>query len=729
MKRPFAVIGFSALAAMMASVFIDSKVALICSFVGMCMVFALFLIKKISLFKQYKVVSAVLISVSLALFLYSMSAGRNYEPYQALNGVDAQITGEVQGYPESKYGKVYYKVKVTEVLIGEEKLESKPFMIRLSASKPINCEPYDIINTKVKFFSFNEKFGFSSKTSYWSKGIPIAAYMREFEAKVTLVEKRPLIYYMESFSKYLGKELRLILPKEEASLTNAMIIGDMSNVSDDVDFAFRKTGSTHLLVVSGMHMTLVSTLALAILSALRVPKRIANIIAIFVLIVFMMMTGMQASIIRSGVMTAIFLLGRIIGRESDSMNTLGFSVLIMCLFQPQIGGDIGFLLSVFATAGILKLAKPIENKLFSWTKKIKTPKILRRFIYAVVSSISVSLAATLFVLPVQIYLFGGFSVTGPITTLILNLPMSFMLYFAFFALLLNAVFSPIAAPFIFLTGLCAKFTIWFVRIMAGFGGYIGIMESFGIPVLCAVLILISLVLFLKNKKSICVTAIIMCIVTIFVSATAQTVKYIDSLTIAVVNAGETPSVVLIQGRTCAVIAMQGYNSSAIRDVIMQNNIEEVHGILITDDSRETIECAEQIAERYNVNEIAIKNDVYIPRTVKESWVNISKVTFDENISPDWLSGVKWEISKEVVSFDFADVNIKLEIGEGLNSNADILITDNSLSSINSAFTILLSDDIIIPKDSNLGTYLIAREYKTIYIDILKNGKTQIRRAG
>lgn len=729
MKRPFAVIGFSALAAMMAAVFIDSKIAFVCSFLSMAVVFALFLAKRVMLFKQYKIVSAVLITVSLALFLYGSSASKSYEPYQALNGVDAQITGKVQGYPESRNGKVYYKVKVTEVLIKGEKLEAKPFVIRLSASKPINCEPYDEINTKVKFFSFNEKFGFSSKTSYWSKGIVLSAYMREFEAEVTPIEKKPIIYYFEKFSKHLGKELRFILPKEEAALTNAMIIGDMSNVSDDVDFAFRKTASTHLLVVSGMHMTLISALALAILSAFRVPKQIANIIAIFMLVAFMMMTGMQASIIRSGIMATVFLLGQIIGRESDSMNTLGFSVFIMCLFQPQIGGDIGFILSVFATLGIIKLSKPIENKLFSWRNKIKKPKPLKMIITGVTASLSVSLAATLLVLPVQIYLFGGFSITGPITTLILSLPMSFMLYFAFFALLLSAIFAPLAAPLAFLTGLCAKFTIWFVKAMSDFGGYVGVMESFGVPVLCAVLVLVAIVLFLKKGKAVRVAAIVMSVVIVCVSAMAQTIKYVGSLTIAVVNMGESPTVLIMQGKTCAVISMQGYNSGAVRDVIMQNNITEVQGILLTDDSRETLECAKQITDRYSVNEIVIKNDVYIPRTVKEDWPDIHKTVFDNTANPDWLLDVNWSIDENEVSFIFADVNVVLEIGDGNAGNCDILITNNSSSLINSAFTVLLSDDIIIPNDSNKGTYLIAKEYKTVYIDIFKDGKTQLRRAG
>ena len=691
MKRPFAVIGFSALAALMIAVFMGETVALAVSGVSMVIFLVLIFVKKRLYLRKYRVMAAVLATVSLSLFLYAYSVKTNYQPYQVLDGKKAVITGEIQGYPESRFNRFYYKVRISALKIDDKTVECKPFMLRLSASNFIDAEPYDEIKTTVKFFAHQEKFGFSSKTSYWAKGIPISAYMSDYQAEIKPNPHKPILYYFEKFSHYLVKQIKLLLPPEEAALTNAMLIGDRSDVSADVDFAFRKTGTTHLLVVSGMHTTLVAAFILALLSFFKIPQKLANFITIFAVIAFVLMTGLQSSVLRSGLMTILFLLAQLADRESDSVNTLGLAVVFICLFQPQIGGDIGFLLSVFATLGILKFAKPLQDLLMSPFKKFNK---FKRIVKAILSSLAVSLAATLFILPIQIYLFGGLSLVGPLATLILSIPSALMLYFAFFLLVFHAIFPPLAVPFTFLTGICAKFSIWAVNQMAEWDGYIGFMQGFGLIALCAILLIAAILFWIRPTVAVKRTALVMSAVFLMTTVISHHFKYQNSITLAVSQSGEPPCVLVMQNGKAVILAAEGYNPNAIRDIFMQNNINEVSGIVLASDTRETVTAVDEVIKRYPVAQLAIQDDVYLPRNLRENWQGIPKLKYTEQTMPSWLESIEWSITRHSISLSYKNTRILLEIGTAAEQDTDILITPQKNSLVNSPFTVLLTDDII-----------------------------------
>ncbi|WP_099205708.1 ComEC/Rec2 family competence protein [Scatolibacter rhodanostii] len=725
MTRPFAVIGFAALAALMACVFIGDTVALALSAVGMVCFLALSLWKKRAFFKQYAIFSVVLVTVSLSLFLYGFSARMNYEPYQTLEDTEATITGEIIGFPENQYGRFYYKVKIETVTIDGKLAEMKPFTIRLSASKAIDCEPYDKIQTAVKFFTHKEKFGFSSQSSYWAKGIPVSAYMSDYTAKVTANPDKPFTYYFQKLGKTLSKQLRFMLPDEEAAVTSAMLIGDRSGISSDIDFAFRKTGTTHLLVVSGMHMTLISAFMLGILSFLRIPRKAANLITILGIVGFVLLTGLQTSVIRSGIMSIVYLTAQLIDRESDSVNSLGFATLLICLTNPMAGGDIGFLLSVFATLGILKLTKPINNGMM---KPFIKSKRIKKLVAVVVSPLAVGLAATIFVLPIQIFLFGGLSLVGPMATLLLSIPSTVMIYFAVFALLLWPIYLPLSMPFTLLTGVCAKLSVWIVNVMAEFDGYIGIMEGYGVLALCGILLLLAFLCLFKPTKTTKKTAFAMSLLIILTSVGVQRWQYRDSVTVAVSSSGTSPTVVVMQGEKAAVLAIEGYNTNAVREILMKNNIREISGLLLASDSRETLTAAEEILKHYSVRQIAVQNDVYIPRNLKENWERVPKLLYSDSVQVDWLEDIAWEITQSGIWLSYGNTEMILEVGEMPDSQAEIVITEKIDSKVNSPFTVLLSDDILVTENAKQGVYLSSAAQKTIYLDLFPHQKMQIRRA-
>lgn len=724
MERPFAVIGFAALAALMASVFMGAAMALVVSGVCMACFLTLFLLKKRGLFKQTTVVSAVLAAVSLALLLFGVSDLRSFGPWQRLDGTDAVITAVVQGYPEERNGRFYYQVKVTSLQDGEQEIE--PFRIRLSAANAIRCEPYDTIRANVRFSAFRESYGFSSRSSYRAKGIALSAYMRDYRAEVTPAQHRPFRYYFQYGNRLLTRQIELLLPREEAAVTNAMLLGDGSGISGDIDFAFRKTGTTHLLVVSGMHMTLVSALALGLLSVFKVRGKAARLLTMAAVASFMLLTGGQTSVLRSGLMCLLYESAQLLDRDSDSVNTLGLSVLLICLFNPHAGGDIGFLLSVFATLGILKLAGPMRRAAM---RPLAEHQRLKRLLSPVIGGLCVGLAATLFVMPIQICLFGGFSLIGPAATLLLSVPCTLILYFAFFALLLSFCWLPLAAPFTFLTGLCAKASVWMAEKLALADGYIGVSEGYGVLALCGILVLLAFFLCMGRSRRTGQAAIAMSLCVLVVSGAARQAKYSGSLTVAICRAGESPVVVLMQGERAAVLAADGYNTAAVREVLMTNNIRQISGLLLTSDSRETVTAADEIAGRYPVMQAAIADGLYLPGTLRNTLDTVPKLIFSGETPVDWLENAELTVSENGVCLFYGQTALFLETGDGFSGRTDLLITANPESFINSAFTVLLTDDTIEAAKINAGHYLLSGAQKITYLDLFPDGRMQIRRAG
>ncbi|QNI33233.1 ComEC/Rec2 family competence protein [Alloacidobacterium dinghuense] len=155
------------------------------------------------------------------------------------------------------------------------------------------------------------------------------------------------------------------LNHEDATMLAAMLTGDRSYLSRGVRTGFERTGSFHLLVVSGMHLAIFAGLIFFIAKAVRVPRIPATSTTILLAFFYALFTGYGQPVQRSFWMIALFLLGRLLWRERNALNAIAFAALALLVMKPQALFDAGFqmtLLSVLAIAGI---AAPIAEKTFA----------------------------------------------------------------------------------------------------------------------------------------------------------------------------------------------------------------------------------------------------------------------------------------------------------------------------------------------------------------------------
>ncbi|HUH06292.1 MAG TPA: ComEC/Rec2 family competence protein [Egibacteraceae bacterium] len=185
----------------------------------------------------------------------------------------------------------------------------------------------------------------------------------------------------------------LRLAADSASLLSGLVLGDARGRSEQRAEQFKAAGLTHLVVVSGRHVAVLLAGVLALSSLLGAGARARRWIALASLAWFVVLVRWQPSVLRAGAMASLVLGAGLLGRGRDARHALAMAVLVLLLVDPLLAGQLGFGLSVTATAGVLVLAPVIAARL-------PGPKALRL-------PLAVTLGAQLGAAPLLFQLQGG----------------------------------------------------------------------------------------------------------------------------------------------------------------------------------------------------------------------------------------------------------------------------------------------------------------------------------
>jgi competence protein ComEC len=186
----------------------------------------------------------------------------------------------------------------------------------------------------------------------------------------------------------------------EAALMQAMVLGERLNIPDFLKDIFAKTGTAHILAISGLNVGIVVAVLFMVLRTLPGPTVMTYGLTMIFITLYVLLTGASPSVVRAGIMSVVFLTSFLIERETDSINSLAFAAFLLLIIDPQNIFDIGFQLSFISVLGIL-LFYPLLMKFCDPFLK-KHPNIVLKFL---AESFAVSLAATLGVAGLIAYYF------------------------------------------------------------------------------------------------------------------------------------------------------------------------------------------------------------------------------------------------------------------------------------------------------------------------------------
>ncbi|MEY3347651.1 MAG: hypothetical protein RL159_337, partial [Actinomycetota bacterium] len=158
------------------------------------------------------------------------------------------------------------------------------------------------------------------------------------------------------------REATLKIGGDPAALIPGMVIGDTSLQSSALTKRMLEAGLSHLTAVSGANFAIVSAFLFAIIGFFIPNRSIQSSITIFALVIFVLLVRPTPSVLRAGVMAAVFLIARLSGRRNAGVNSLAVAITLLLLINPFQAFEAGFILSVLATSGLIFFAPKIAAR-------------------------------------------------------------------------------------------------------------------------------------------------------------------------------------------------------------------------------------------------------------------------------------------------------------------------------------------------------------------------------
>lgn len=258
-----------------------------------------------------------------------------------------------------------------------------------------------------------------------------------------------------------------ILPDPEAALLQGILLGLRSGIPAGLYDDYNRTGTSHVIVISGANIAVVTALVYQTLGRL-VGKRRAFWFTMVGITLYVLLVGADDVVVRAGLMGALYVAARHLGRQATAYVSLFASAMVLTLFRPQSLWDVGFQLSFAATLGLALLTAPLERLLEQGLSRAIPAERAQRVIRALSDVLIVTIAAQTLTLPLIAYTMGRLSVVAPLTNLLILPVQPAIMSLGGSAVLLGLFpyLEPLARLVGFAPWLCLKYTNAVVRATA-----------------------------------------------------------------------------------------------------------------------------------------------------------------------------------------------------------------------------------------------------------------------
>ena len=446
MKRPFAVIGFSMLLAslLITNISFKSSVALL---IGATVVFCLFVaFKKLRKYK-FVIFTSLAVAVYIVSFIFTQSiyinAENKYENQTKISGVVCQTPQETD-YAFTYVIKVY----------------NENYKIRYVSEDNKMFREGDIVSGVVT--RNNKKF----KDVFFENSLSSKIYFTFFEDENTFIDKTG---EMNSFYKGLGAVknwfsaiVDTYLSGESGAIAKAMTIGDKSEIKDTTIDHFNYSGTSHLLVISGLHLTLWSIGLMGFTERFSKLRKYTVIIGLACLLGYSALTGFSVSVIRAGAMIGAVILGKALQRDADSINSIGVALAFILVINPYATLSSALWFTTLSTLGILTLA---NNVIFKLKTNSRYKKIMQNStLYFLVTTVIISISTTVFTLPVFVVKVGLLPIASFISNIVMIESALALMVLAVMGAILHSIGLNFIAEILFIiTGAITNFLKFFAE--------------------------------------------------------------------------------------------------------------------------------------------------------------------------------------------------------------------------------------------------------------------------
>ncbi len=598
MTRPFCVTGFAMLFTLFVLGTNASEKAVCAVLCAALIAFVLSLLFRASRRDRTLPTAFAAVALSAVLLLASGHTQATFAERYADRKVEVQ--GVLAQLPWSENGRHYYVLQL-ETADGESCGEK----VRLVSRAPLDITPADRVSCTVKTFVLGANGEAGVSEYYRALGVTMGGYPVD-DVQVEKGVRTDLSGYILQFRLSLSNALLTALPNDSGALLAAIAFGADDALPDRVNNAFRAVGISHILVVSGLHLTVWTMLLFAVLRKLGLRRRGSAVVGIVFVGFFTLLTGAAPSILRSAVMLCTVYAAQLFRRESDSLNSIGLALTAMLFVNPYAARSLSLLLSVFATLGILLLERPLERALMRPFANVRQP-LLRRLCAAAVSAVAVTAAATVFTLPVQLWAIGNMSTAALLANILLLTAGNAAMVLGSFGALLALIEPGLGQPVFVLAGKTAQYLIAVTERLAKLPGVLLPINSNYAKLLLAIAFLACAVfLLLKNprKRWMRLTAAALCVAFLLCN-TAVYLRSRNALQMAVADVGDGISVVLSCRGETVVLGCGGdyFADSEICGILSAYGVTYIDALVLPEETDAVFSAAIAVGEQMPVETV------------------------------------------------------------------------------------------------------------------------------
>lgn len=290
-----------------------------------------------------------------------------------------ELTGRITRMVEKQKGFSLYVTDNTIYIADEKPFLCENVIIHYyyngSNSKQLIPSDYRVGNRIIvkgilkKFEKARNPGGFDEELYYQAENIDFK--MEAEEISVTDGSYSLYHAFLDKIKRRLYKAYASILADKEAGTITAMLLGEKYLLDDEIKRLYQENGISHILAISGLHISLIGSFLFGLLRRMKCPANIAAFVTIFFLYSYGVLTQFSISTKRSVVMMIIFLLSPLFGKTYDLISSISLSMLILLMQNPLQIFSAGFLLSYGAVLGIallyprLRQLFPSENSIIN----------------------------------------------------------------------------------------------------------------------------------------------------------------------------------------------------------------------------------------------------------------------------------------------------------------------------------------------------------------------------
>lgn len=492
---------------------------------------------------------------------------------RALDGQTIQLTAVASDYSYSTgYG---CAVEANVSLAGKE------YSAVLYLPKGRWASPGDRING-----SFRLRYtpgGLENATYHRGNGVFLLAYPVS-EVAVIPTKAVPLRFYPAVLRQKLIETINDTFLPDTAFFARALLLGDRTDVDYETNTAFKVSGISHIIAVSGLHVSILFSVIYLFTGKRRF---LTALIGIPVVLLFAAVAGFTPSITRASLMQILMMLALLFDQEYDPPTALAFACLMMLGVNPMVITSVSFQLSVGCMAGIFLFSVRIRTWLegLGFWRNWKGKSLKMRFRTWFCSGVGVTLGAMFFTTPLVAYYFGTVSLIGILTNLLTLWIITFIFYGIMAVCLLALVWTWGAGFLAWLISWLIRYVLAVTKFLAGFPLAAVYTKSIYIIIWLAFCYLL-LTVFLATKKRqpyvlICCASIGLCMALLF----SWLEPLMDDNRVSILDVGQGQCV-LVQAEGKNYLIDCGGDSDAVAadlaaETLLSQGIAHLDGLIVT----------------------------------------------------------------------------------------------------------------------------------------------------